>query len=99
MVYRSRVSAKLFLSTPSSQRATPYDEPEEPEAAISIHALFAEGDVDSLPAGLTSTISIHALFAEGDLLKLRTYNSDKISIHALFAEGDGRALFMCSVAI
>ena len=34
---------------------------------ISIHALFAEGDLDNLDKRYTHTISIHALFAEGDM--------------------------------
>ena len=39
-----------------------------PEQRISIHALFAEGDLTSIQEGYSKTIiSIHALFAEGDL--------------------------------
>ncbi len=34
--------------------------------AISIHALFAEGDGDLSTDQLLISISIHALFAEGD---------------------------------
>ena len=58
--------ADLFLSTPSSQRATSDIMQIEPVIQISIHALFAEGDEsDGLPRTLMM-ISIHALFAEGD---------------------------------
>ena len=55
---------------------------------ISIHALFAEGDLAlfSYISGLQ--ISIHALFAEGDRHAARADRQGQISIHALFAEGD-----------
>ena len=33
---------------------------------ISIHALFAEGDVNNVNLFTLNVISIHALFAEGD---------------------------------
>ena len=55
---------------------------------ISIHALFAEGDLDGKRPGHTVEISIHALFAEGDVFQLLGLLGLVISIHALFAEGD-----------
>ena len=60
-----------------------------PVFQISIHALYAEGDLEISPTLYTNFISIHALYAEGDLDQLRRYGSDYgISIHALYAEGD-----------
>ena len=60
----------VFLSTPSSQRAT-YGQ-EYPCAAdcISIHALFAEGDLEIARIAISPCISIHALFAEGDFVDM-----------------------------
>ena len=58
---------EVFLSTPSSQRATTRNRPYPISPGISIHALFAEGD-HSLKRDNSRgpLISIHALFAEGD---------------------------------
>ncbi|GEM_PF-5942060 len=58
---------------------------------ISIHALYAEGDLTA--AGFQRTraiISIHALYAEGDRFTNEALNLCQIgiSIHALYAEGD-----------
>ena len=55
-----------FLSTPSSQRATPLRGRVIRGEKISIHALFAEGDDGSRSPARELVISIHALFAEGD---------------------------------
>ena len=56
---------------------------------ISIHALLAEGDRDSLKcAGDGFFISIHALLAEGDNSDFFNGENCTISIHALLAEGD-----------
>ena len=57
----------IFLSTPSSQRATVVSHDGSRVLYISIHALFAEGDRDKVaPIAAALLISIHALFAEGD---------------------------------
>ena len=61
------VTADSFLSTPSSQRATLMGHTTRPISEISIHALFAEGDLLQHVKQLLVGISIHALFAEGDL--------------------------------
>ena len=67
MMFRSSVSAILFLSTPSARRATrPADGLSEP-FHISIHALREEGDHAPSRANLgRNPISIHALREEGD---------------------------------
>mgnify|MGYP005764733477 CR=1 FL=1 len=62
----NQLRTQRFLSTPSSQRATAEQHPAVLALPISIHALFAEGDVMQMAIMLTITISIHALFAEGD---------------------------------
>ena len=88
---REAAEAQAFLSTPSSQRATPIiRDMFHWYVHISIHALFAEGDSgEALRYASSQVISIHALFAEGDLVSGRTAHiSPGISIHALFAEGD-----------
>ena len=65
--------SKLFLSTPSSQRATRSRRRYKDEYGISIHALFAEGDSTHRSiTGSCNGISIHALFAEGDGRSLRS---------------------------
>ena len=56
----------LFLSTPSSQRATADGLRHAVLIHISIHALFAEGDHAVSDSYGRILISIHALFAEGD---------------------------------
>ena len=56
-----------FLSTPSSQRATNRRVAYFKDYTISIHALFAEGDMALRLKVVPQDISIHALFAEGDL--------------------------------
>ena len=58
---------KLFLSTPSSRRATTGYPHHDADSRISIHALLAEGDLCRLLASSELfVISIHALLAEGD---------------------------------
>ena len=65
----SSTAPMAFLSTPSSQRATGCDRAGVRHRAISIHALFAEGDNELLrDIPHTREISIHALFAEGDAM-------------------------------
>ena len=59
-------------------------------SAISIHALFAEGDAPARRSAPRRGISIHALFAEGDSPSRPPARGGAISIHALFAEGDGK---------
>ena len=59
-------SASTFLSTPSSQRATLLHAECRRIIIISIHALFAEGDLEMPDLFPMWEISIHALFAEGD---------------------------------
>ncbi len=62
----------LFLSTPSSQRATVNIVDNSGMVLISIHALFAEGDFCvRTHYGGSRDISIHALFAEGDITTSR----------------------------
>ena len=56
----------LFLSTPSSRRATAQCCQSRVVVRISIHALLAEGDPFGPPVLCCSAISIHALLAEGD---------------------------------
>ena len=83
------ISAGVFLSTPSSQRATRAAAHGQHVDAISIHALFAEGDPCAPWAEPLTAISIHALFAEGDVsTRVICCRVKMISIHALFAEGD-----------
>ena len=60
------VDRDRFLSTPSSQRATVVIIHYGAPAIISIHALFAEGDLVVCIFTPLRIISIHALFAEGD---------------------------------
>ena len=84
------ISAGVFLSTPSSQRATDACALRDLGRRISIHALFAEGDATS-----ARHIDISKNFYPRPLrrgrprprLLCRTHGG--ISIHALFAEGDG----------
>ena len=66
MILSPAAVVPLFLSTPSSQRATRVQWYSTPRKQISIHALFAEGDRERWEKHRGSTISIHALFAEGD---------------------------------
>ena len=89
MMFRSSVSAILFLSTPSARRATrPADGLSEP-FHISIHALREEGDHAPSRANLgRNPISIHALREEGDLVMFFLFLLLPISIHALREEGD-----------
>ena len=79
---------RRFLSTPSSQRATFPPLYMHTIQTISIHALFAEGDLKRHRPWLLAIISIHALFAEGDSQPSAAACCIEISIHALFAEGD-----------
>ena len=55
---------------------------------ISIHALLAESDGDSLAVVDVLPISIHALLAESDSGHQKQYGIFGISIHALLAESD-----------
>ena len=89
MMFRSSVSAILFLSTPSARRATrPADGLSEP-FHISIHALREEGDHAPSRANLgRNPISIHALREEGDADVVKQRVDFLISIHALREEGD-----------
>ena len=89
MMFRSSVSAILFLSTPSARRATrPADGLSEP-FHISIHALREEGDHAPSRANLgRNPISIHALREEGDVAGQAYSIRAAISIHALREEGD-----------
>ena len=65
---RIMVRRAVFLSTPSSQRATSSVQHSPVLYGISIHALFAEGDLrDFYEHSGVNIISIHALFAEGDV--------------------------------
>ena len=57
---------------------------------ISIHALLAESDTESVDMyKISKQISIHALLAESDANNYGETKIDKISIHALLAESDG----------
>ena len=59
----------IFLSTPSARRATGDGPGHVQHAAISIHALREEGDVDTArDKALQQVISIHAPREEGDTL-------------------------------
>src|SRR5699024_1308972 len=81
--------ADEFLSTPSSQRATADARFARGRSVISIHALFAEGDVY-----LAQRISSMCYFYPRPLRRGRPAHIPgicarrDISIHALFAEGD-----------
>ena len=56
---------------------------------ISIHALLAESDPDTIhPHSDKSGISIHALLAESDICQFHAQTLKQISIHALLAESD-----------
>ena len=67
MIFICIIDSLIFLSTPSSQRATLEQLLVEAMPYISIHALFAEGDkCDCGNEAFATVISIHALFAEGD---------------------------------
>ena len=79
----SRVSLRIFLSTPSARRATYAKVWNEWFRDISIHALLMQ-------TGVKRVISIHALREEGDLPLGRNETARKISIHALREEGDVR---------
>ena len=63
---------------------------------ISIHALLAESDLDTLFDEDDPDISIHALLAESDLHEpLHGRGLLPISIHALLAESDNDVLGLC----
>ena len=55
---------------------------------ISIHALLAESDSETVPCRPDADISIHALLAESDFKGDHGHMSGDISIHALLAESD-----------
>ena len=62
-----RLTAAIFLSTPSARRATPRPSKTQGLRSISIHALREEGDLLQFSAGsISGHISIHALREEGD---------------------------------
>ncbi len=88
---QAKEARQIFLSTPSSQRATRGQASKGGKTNISIHALFAEGDRTIFFFAGKVTISIHALFAEGDAASAGRPDDIGISIHALFAEGDLRS--------
>ena len=66
MEWFPRSSGSIFLSTPSSRRATQSSGVSQVLQKISIHALLAEGDTEFSQAEADIKISIHALLAEGD---------------------------------
>mgnify|MGYP001023147347 CR=1 FL=1 len=78
----SRVSLRIFLSTPSARRATYAKVWNEWFRDISIHALLMQ-------TGVKRVISIHALREEGDEVCGADRRICEISIHALREEGDG----------
>ena len=79
----------VFLSTPSSRRATLSTFLLSYQFWISIHALLAEGRHDRTAGPrVDGAISIHALLAEGDTQHIKERWKTCISIHALLAEGD-----------
>ena len=72
------IQAVVFLSTPSLRRATARTLISVPQRLISIHALLAEGDRESLVLSTTCMqISIHALLAEGDTKNFVSLAIDK----------------------
>ena len=82
-------NAMLFLSTLSLRRATINRRPNHIKWNISIHALLAESDKDSLTddvstGGFLSTLSLRRATNPSKLAK----TSWTISIHALLAESD-----------
>ena len=89
MMFRSSVSAILFLSTPSARRATLlfslllsvplYFYPRPPRGGRRV-----PDEVGERPL----LISIHALREEGDVSSRDSPRTSKISIHALREEGD-----------
>ena len=56
----------VFQSTPSMQRETVFDFVFNKFRKISIHSLYAEGDLIFIPLCYNVLISIHSLYAEGD---------------------------------
>ena len=60
-----------------------------PFARISIHSLYAEGDLLTFACEKFNIISIHSLYAEGDVdIRAGVEAGEGISIHSLYAEGD-----------
>ena len=80
----------VFLSTPSSQRATADAHDTVIAVCISIHALFAEGDgVAVTPSTRASPFLSTPSSQRATCRILFEHRADsEISIHALFAEGD-----------
>ena len=79
----------IFLSTLSLRRATKIKDFVYLYNFISIHALLAESDMESIAIPSIRDISIHALLAESDVNPYKlTMIFGKISIHALLAESD-----------
>ena len=79
----------LFLSTLSLRRATWLRCWQLAARDISIHALLAESDLETLAGAFLFPISIHALLAESDPQAIYPSSTPpKISIHALLAESD-----------
>ena len=91
---------RIFLSTPSSRRATGWLLGRPVSSRISIHALREEGDADLPPDHDHRTISIHALREEGDLSLSEARDQVRlISIHALREEGDLASLSKSAKAV
>ena len=61
---------EVFQSTPSTQRETITATIFLASFHISIHSLYAEGDLNLLSLVDRHSISIHSLYAEGDLSSL-----------------------------
>ena len=79
----------LFLSTPSSQRATAnYSSYPVKELHFYPRPLRRGRHIEVSHKVCRHHISIHALFAEGDKVQRAFKIPWEISIHALFAEGD-----------
>ena len=83
-----RLTLGGFLSTLSLRRATAIDLYTGNAVLISIHALLAESDKNTLSNVINRSISIHALLAESDHPIGVLVRVVKISIHALLAESD-----------
>ena len=86
---KTALTIPVFLSTPSSQRATLEKDEIVSAVPISIHALFAEGDRGRRARrcrrhGFLSTPSSQRATGRGAAYR----RARPISIHALFAEGD-----------
>ena len=84
-----RTTTQPFLSTPSSQRATPDAPFFLKSSRISIHALFAEGDAFAADnAALVVQFLSTPSSQRATPSETKRSHDRSISIHALFAEGD-----------